>query len=78
VSRPQPSGERPPKRHYRDSALLYLSLAAIVVVVAWAIGGSWLRAFAFAVAFLLATAWSWWRWSQRFDKGRAAAKTSGR
>jgi nicotinamide riboside transporter PnuC len=68
-----------PRRPYRDSVLLYLVLAVVIVMVAWATGGSLLRAVGFAaVFFLLATGWSWWRWSQRLARERAAAKPSRR
>jgi nicotinamide riboside transporter PnuC len=54
-------------------------LAAIIVIVAWATGGRLLRALVFAaVFFLLATGWSWWRWSQRLTRERAAAKPGRR
>ena len=55
-----------PKRPYRDSAILYGILAAVIVVVAWLTGGGIARAAAFAVLFFLAaTAWSFYRWHQR-------------
>jgi hypothetical protein len=59
--------------------LLYLVLALTIVIVAWATGGSLARALGFAaVFFLLATAWSWWRWSQRLARERPAAKPGRR
>jgi len=59
-----------PKRPYRDSALLNAALAAIVVVFAWLTGGDVLKAFAVGAAFfVVATAWSWWRFRQRLAEG---------
>jgi nicotinamide riboside transporter PnuC len=59
----------PPKRPYRDSVVLYAVLAAIIVVVAWATGGGIARALAFAVVFfVVATAWSFWRWRDRLRR----------
>jgi Flp pilus assembly protein TadB len=58
-----------PKRPFRDSAIFYAVLAVLVVVVAVATGGSVLRAVAFAAAaFVLATAFSWWRWHVRLKR----------
>ena len=72
-----PSAQRPqpiPKRPYRDSAVLHLVLAAIIVVVAWLTGGDLPRALVFAaVFFVFATAWTWWRWSRRLASERANA-----
>ena len=59
-----------PKRPYRDSALLNGALAAIVVVFAWLTGGDVLKALAVGAAFfVVATAWSWWRFRQRLAEG---------
>jgi Flp pilus assembly protein TadB len=58
-----------PKRPYRDSLLLHLVLAVLIVLISWLTGGDPGRAFAFAVAyFVLATAWSWWRFRQRLGR----------
>ena len=55
-----------PKRPYRDSALLNAALAAVVVVFAWATGGDVVKALAVGAAFfVVATAWTWWRFRQR-------------
>jgi membrane protein implicated in regulation of membrane protease activity len=67
-------GRRPeaplPKRPYRDSALLNVALAAIVVVFAWLTGGDVVKAVAVGAAFfVVATAWSWWRFRQRLSEG---------
>jgi Flp pilus assembly protein TadB len=65
--------ERPlPKRPYRDTAIFYGVLAAIVVVVALVTGGSIGRALVIAVLFFgVATGWSWWRFRERLaQRGR--------
>ena len=69
-----PDAPPPPKHPYRDSALLYLAMASVILVVAWLTGGDMARAIAFAgIAFVGATGWSWWRWRERL----AAAKRRG-
>jgi len=51
---------------YRDSLLLNLVLAGLIILISWATGGGLGRAFVFATLyFVLATAWSWWRFSKR-------------
>ena len=70
-----------PKRPYRDSAIFYGVLAAIVVGVAYATAGALVRAVAFGVGFfVIATAWSWWRFRQRLgaQEAQAEAQRSGR
>ena len=64
--------ERPlPKRPYRDSVVLNLVLAALIVLISWATGGELGRAVVFATLyFVVATAWSWWRFRQRLAKER--------
>jgi membrane protein implicated in regulation of membrane protease activity len=58
-----------PAHPYRDSALLYGFLAALVVVVSVATGGDVVRAAVVAVvAFVIATAFSWWRWRARIQR----------
>jgi Flp pilus assembly protein TadB len=54
------------RRPFRDAALAYAGLGALVFVVAFATGSSFLRAFLGGfIAFVLATAWTWWRLRQR-------------
>ena len=54
------------KKPYRDAALAYGGLGALVVVIAYATGSSLLRSFlGGAVAAVLATGWTWWRLRQR-------------
>jgi len=58
-----------PKHPYRDTVLLNLVLAAMIVLISWATGGALGRAVVFATLyFVLATAWSWWRFSKRLAK----------
>ena len=65
--------ERPPpplpKRAYRDSMVLNVILATLIVVISWATGGELGRAFVFAALyFVVATGWAWWRFRQRLAK----------
>lgn len=49
-------------RPYRDSALAYAALGSLVVIFAYVTGSSLLRSLAGGVAaFVLATAYTWWR-----------------
>ena len=58
-----------PRRPYRDSLLLNLGLAALILVIAWATGGDLGRAIVFAIGyFLIATAWAWWRFHRRIEE----------
>lgn len=58
-----------PKHPYRDSALVMAGLAAALVVVAWLTGGSVGRALTVGAGFfLLATAYTWWRFRQRLER----------
>jgi len=61
---------RPGKRRslhpYRDSALAYGVLGGVVVAVALLTGSSVVRALVGGgAAFVLATAWTWWRMRSR-------------
>jgi Flp pilus assembly protein TadB len=50
------------KRPYRDSVLAYAGLGALVVVIAYATGSGLVRSLSGGVAaFVLATAYTWWR-----------------
>jgi len=65
--------ERPPvpapKRPHRDSVLLNLVLACLIVIISWATGGDAGRAVVFAILyFVIATAWAFWRFKQRAVK----------
>jgi nicotinamide riboside transporter PnuC len=58
-----------PKRPYRDSLLLHLVLALVIVVVSWLTAGELVRALLVALAyFVVATGWSWWRFRQRLGR----------
>jgi len=66
-----PDAPAPPKHPYRDSALLYLAMASVILVVAWLTGGDMARAIGVAaIAFVGATAWSWWRWRDRLAQSK--------
>ena len=62
----------PPPRAYRGSAILHGLLALVILVIAALTGGGLVRALLVAVAyFVVATAWTWFRFRQR--ETRAAA-----
>ena len=55
-----------PKHPYRDTVLVYGGMAIVLVLVAWATGGSLSRAAVVAALFFaVATSWSWSRWRRR-------------
>ena len=57
------------KRPYRDSALAYAGLGALVAVIAYATGSGLVRSLSGGVAaFVLATAYTWWRMRSRERK----------
>jgi O-antigen ligase len=59
---PPPSSKHP----YRDSALVYLALAGLVVVITAVSGGSVVKGIvAGLIVFAAATAYSWWRVRER-------------
>ena len=59
-----------PRRLYRDSVILNVVLAGLIVLISWATGGALGRALLFAALyFVIATAWAWWRFRQRLSKG---------
>jgi hypothetical protein len=65
-----------PRRPYRDSALLHAVLALVIVAVALFTGGSTITGILVAAAyFLVATTWSWVRFSQRLRAAEAAEQT---
>jgi hypothetical protein len=75
-----------PRHPYRDSAIFHLVLAGLIVLVAWATAGNLGRAVGFAVGFfVIATAWSWWRWRERLieeqrraERGRGMSRAARR
>jgi hypothetical protein len=53
-------------RPYRDSALAYGALGLIVVIIGYASGSGLARSLSGGIAaFVLATAWTWWRMRTR-------------
>ena len=61
-----------PSHPYRDSALFYAALSAILVGVTYLTGGGMLRAIAVAAGFfVVATAFSWWRFRMRLAEQQA-------
>ena len=70
MSRPRREPPPLPKRPYRDSLLLNVGLAVLILLIAFLTGGELGRAILFAIGFLvLATAWNWWRIRQRLERG---------
>jgi membrane protein implicated in regulation of membrane protease activity len=60
---------RIPERPYRDSALLFTVLAGMIFLVTLLTGGSVLKAILVAAGvFVLATAWTWWRFRTRIER----------
>ncbi len=70
--------ERPiPAHPYRDTAVLYGVLSIALVVAASLTGGDVVRAgLVAAVFFVVATAWSWWRFRARIEMRDAAARAA--
>lgn len=66
--------DRPiPTHPYRDTALVYGVMSVLLVVVAWLTGGDRLRAILVAIVFfLVATAWSSWKFRGRLKERDAA------
>ncbi len=67
--------ERPlPAHPYRDSAIVYGIMAVILVVLAGVTGGSLVKATGAAIVFwLLACAWSWWKFRRRIQERELVA-----
>jgi membrane protein implicated in regulation of membrane protease activity len=58
-----------PKRPFRDSAIFYAVLSLIIVGVAAITGGDIAKASLVAIGFfVVATAWSWWRFRERIAR----------
>ncbi|MBA2475572.1 MAG: hypothetical protein H0V40_06420 [Actinobacteria bacterium] len=71
----------PPRRPYRDTAIFHLVLAALIVVTALLTGGSIGRSLVYAAGFfVVATAYSFWRWRVRLaeEAERASARAGSR
>ena len=59
-----------PKRPYRDTAILHAVLALVICGLALLTGGDLgTAAIVAALYFLIATAWSWWRFTRRIRGG---------
>ncbi|MDQ3874421.1 MAG: hypothetical protein M3322_02560 [Actinomycetota bacterium] len=57
-----------PKHPFRDSAVFYGVLAGVIVAVAYLTQGDVVDALVIGAGFfVLATAWSWWRFRQRIE-----------
>jgi flagellar biosynthesis component FlhA len=66
----------PPKHPYRDSAIVYVAFAGIIVLIAWLTGGPITRAVVLAALFfVIACSWSWWRWHQKLTRLAREAAT---
>jgi len=69
--------ETPPPRHpYRDTLIVYGALALLIVLVAWLTNGAVGKAAVIAAFFfVVASAWSVFRWHRRL-RAEAAAQRS--
>jgi membrane protein implicated in regulation of membrane protease activity len=68
VKRAEP---RPSRHPFRDTVIMYAVLAIVIVVVAKFTNGDVGRAiFGAAAFFVVATAWSWWRFRRRVEQER--------
>jgi membrane protein implicated in regulation of membrane protease activity len=68
MKRDEPRRSRHP---FRDTVIMYAVLAIVIVVVAKFTNGDVGRAILGAAAFfVVATAWSWWRFRRRVEQER--------
>jgi len=68
VKRDEPRRSRHP---FRDTVILYAVLAIVIVIVAAFTNGDLARALVGAAGFfVVATAWSWWRFRRRAEQER--------
>lgn len=76
--RHEDAGRPIPDRPYRDSALLYAALAVVILVFSMLTGGDVARAVGVAGGFwVLATAWTWFRFHRRIAARDAAERARG-
>jgi membrane protein implicated in regulation of membrane protease activity len=67
VKREEPRRSRHP---FRDTVIMYGVLAIVILVVARFTNGDMVRAVVGAAAFfVVATAWTWWRFRRRAEQG---------
>jgi membrane protein implicated in regulation of membrane protease activity len=67
-----------PEHPYRGSVILYVVLAVLLVLAATLTGGDVVDAVVVAaVFFVVATAWSWWRFSRRIRTRDANGRRDG-
>ncbi len=68
-----------PKRPFRDSAIFYGILAACLVGVTYATGGGLVKAIIVAVGFfVIATAFTWWRFRVKLAERARKEAEEGR
>jgi membrane protein implicated in regulation of membrane protease activity len=68
-----------PARPYRNTAIFHAVLAGLIVLVAWVTAGDIGTAVVVAIGFfVIATAWSFWRWRQRLEEERRKEARRGR
>jgi len=68
----------PPKNPFRDTILVYGALAVIIVIVAWLTGGSVGNAAVIAgFFFVVASAWTIWRFRVKARAAPASEKDEG-
>ena len=68
----------PPRRPYRTSALFHAGLAIVILIFAALTDGDLTKALIVAVGyFVVATAWSWFRFRQREARPASPSKRPG-
>jgi hypothetical protein len=66
---PGESEPKVPKHPFRDTAILYGVLAAVIVIVSVVTGGGVAKGVVIGIAFfVVATGWSWWRFRERIEQ----------
>jgi membrane protein implicated in regulation of membrane protease activity len=69
----------PPRQPYRASALFHGGLAVVILIFAAITGGDLTKALIVAAAyFVVATAWSWFRFRQRKARPPSPSERPGR